>query len=430
VSGAPAGSGYFDSPWPCEDGGPRRLASPHGSPGLGLRDGETLRATIRRTTLSTMTVLGAPGEVFLLLHSALRARLGLPTRARVERIDPQTLRPLRRSAPLRGGPMWPGGLAVLRDGALAVVYGRWTHRLDRDCMLLASRELPEPEPYNGFVALDDGVLVTKNLSRTRRARFTVLDPVTLAPACDDVVLDEPSVARLSACGDTVYAIGLRTAVRLHWDRAARRLRPDPGWRVDYAGDAGCTHGWDAVIDGTHAWFMDNGEHRYLTTMVGAGVGRAANRLVRVSLSDPRDRVAIEVSGLPAGSVTNPPLVDPRRRVVVGFDSANRVLRAWRIDTDGALVPLWSKRRFGCASHGLLYADTGELVVNDWRRVGEDVVVLDVVTGAERGRVRVGGFTQGVVFPSPGWGRDLYWSTMSVLARIRVDAARGAPMAAA
>lgn len=413
--------GYFDGIWPAEDAGPRRLAAPRGAPGLALRAGESLACTRRRTLLSTMVVLGAPGDVFLLTHDALRARLGLPTAARIERIDALTLRPLARSPRLAGGPMWPGGLAVLRDGSVVAVYGRHAHRLDRDCRPLASRTLPEPEPYNSFVALDAGPLVTKNLSRTRRARLSVLDPVTLEPLCGDLFADEPSVARLSAAGDTVYLIGLTHARRYRWDARAACLRADDDWVVDYAADAGRTHGWDAVIDDRHAWLMDNGEHRYLTSMVGAGVGRAPNRLLRVSLADPRDRVAIDVSGLPAGSVTNPPLVEPRRRIVVGFDSANRVLRAWRFDADGGpLEPLWSRAPFGVASHGIVYPDTGELVVNDWTRLGgESVVVLDLETGDERGRVRLGGWTQGVVFPSAGFGRDLYWSSMSVLARVHV-----------
>jgi hypothetical protein len=49
-----------------------------------------------------------------------------------------------------------------------------------------------------------------------------------------------------------------------------------------------------------------------------------------------------------------------------------------------------------------------------------VVVLDIETGDERGRVRVGGLTQGVVFPSVGWGRDLYWCSMGKLARVFVQ----------
>jgi len=44
-------------------------------------------------------------------------------------------------------------------------------------------------------------------------------------------------------------------------------------------------------------------------------------------------------------------------------------------------------------------------------------VLDIHTGLEKGRVRLGGLMQGVVFPSPGWSRDFYWSSMGQLARV-------------
>jgi hypothetical protein len=37
-----------------------------------------------------------------------------------------------------------------------------------------------------------------------------------------------------------------------------------------------------------------------------------------------------------------------------------------------------------------------------------------------GRVRIGGIDQGVVFPSVGRGRDLYWSSMITVARIYVQ----------
>jgi hypothetical protein len=84
-----------------------------------------------------------------------------------------------------------------------------------------------------------------------------------------------------------------------------------------------------------------------------------------------------------------------------------------------LQPLWQKPNFACASHMILFGETGELVLNDYRRLGEEVVVLDIASGAERGRVRSGGITQGVVFPSPGWSRDLYWSSMGRLARVFV-----------
>ena len=69
-------AGYLSSPWPAEDGGPERLQTPHATPGLKLAPGERLQCVTRRTLMSTMTVLGAPGEVYLLTHSALRSRIG------------------------------------------------------------------------------------------------------------------------------------------------------------------------------------------------------------------------------------------------------------------------------------------------------------------------------------------------------------------
>lgn len=413
--------GYLPSPWPAEDGGPQRLQAARRSAALALRPGERLAATTRRTLLSTMTVLGAPGEVYLLTHSALRSHLGLPTTACVERIDPLTLRPLCRSPRLVGGPMWPGGLAVHRNGDLLVVYGRHAHRLSRHCEPQAMHRLPLDEPYNSFVLLDNGLLVTKNLSTTSAARLSVLDPLTLQPVCADVEAPQPSVARLSALGNTVYVVGLRSVFRLHWDAGEQRLGLDPDWRHDYIGASEHSHGWDAVLDGRHAWFMDNGRHRYRHRMIGAGVARSANRLIRVALDDAADHQAVEVCGLAGGSITNPPLVDAQRGIVVGYDSANAVLQAWRFDdAQRALQPLWRRAPFGCASHLLLYPDSGELVVNDYRRHGEEVVVLDIASGDERGRVRSGGLMQGVVFPSPGWQRDLYWSSMGRLARVYVQ----------
>ena len=275
------------------------------------------------------------------------------------------------------------------------------------------------QAYNSFVILDNGRIVTKNISDAQPAVLSVLDADTLRPACADVPCPEPSIARLSAVGNTVYVVGVRSIFRYHWNDAAQTLQRDPDWSWDYVGATQQSYGWDPVIDGHNAWFMDNGLHRYRINMLGAGVRQTPNRLLRVSLNDAQDHGAIEVSGLRGGSITNPPLVDVQRRIVVGFDSANKVLRAWRLQDDQSLAPMWHKPNFGVASHLLLYPQTGELVVNDYRRLGEEVVLLDIETGQERARARSGGLTQGVVFPSVGWERDLYWSSMGRLARIFV-----------
>ena len=413
-------SGYLATPWPGEDGGPQRLQLPQGDAALGLRAGEKLRCVSRRTWMSTMTVLGAPGEVYLLTHSVLRARLGLPTTACVERIDPLTLKTIERSPRLAGGPMWPGGMALHRNGDLYVVYGRFLHRLNRACEPQAQLRLPVDEAYNSFVVLDNGLIVTKNLSEKNPAHLSVIDAGSLKPVCAEMLCGEPSIARLSAIGNTVYVVGVRSIFRYHWNDAANRLVLDADWRFDYIGQSRQSYGWDVVLDGENAWFMDNGKHSYFIKMVGNGVSATPNRLIRVSLRDANDHQTLAVCGLAGGSITNPPLIDLRRGIVIGYDSANRHLQAWRYSDEAkTLTPLWHKPAFGCASHMLLYPQTGELVVNDYRGGREEVVVLAIESGTELARVRSAGRMQGVVFPSPGWGRDFYWSSMDRLTRVFV-----------
>ncbi len=409
--------GYLDSPWPSEDGSPQRLAIAGAASGLDLGSGRALQSKSRRTLLSTMTVLGAHGEVYLLTHSALRAKVGLATTARVERLDPVTLETLEQSPRLAGGPMWPGGIAVHRNGDLYVVYGQYVHRLDRQCQPKASFKLPVVEPHNSFVILNNGLIVTKNLSDVNNAILTVLDPDTMKPAALNITCPEPSIARLSAVENTVYVVGVRSIFRYHWNEGLGSLQKDADWHWTYQRE-GQTFGWDVVLDGTSAWFMDNGKHKYQTTMRGAGVGINANRLLRVDLADCARHQALEVCGLPRGSITNPPLVDTQRRIVVAFDSANGYLAAWRYAALGEpLAPLWQKPDFWTASHMLQYPTSGELIVNYYRRWREHVVILDIETGEEKGRVSTGGFMQGVVFPSVGWSGDLYWCSMDRVTRV-------------
>lgn len=91
--------GYFDSPFPGEDGGPRRQLIPR-SPGLALQPGERLQVTSRTVTFPGMVVLRAAGEVFVQGNSQPPGN----TTSWVERIDPDTLATLARSPDLPGGP--------------------------------------------------------------------------------------------------------------------------------------------------------------------------------------------------------------------------------------------------------------------------------------------------------------------------------------
>lgn len=413
--------GYWPSRWPAEDAGPARLQRPLAGTGP-VFEADRVLVRSRPAVASTMVVLRDRPEVFALGHTA-----GPEATCWVERIDPDTLETRARSVDLPGGPTWPGGLAAHADGSLYVVFGNHAHRLAPDLSVTASRPLPRPRPYNSFVCLPDGHLVTKDFGgllpgqepaahAPEPAQVLVLEPGSLEVA-SRWELPEPSIARLSASGHTVYAVGTSRLFRARWDGSS--LVAESGFAPRYRRLADQSHGWDAVIALGAAWFLDNGEgaERYAGTLRGRGVSGAPLHLVRVDLAT-ADVALTEICGLPNGVVANPPLVDEDRRIVVGYDSGNGMLAAFDIREDGTTVPRW-RREQNHACHPLLFVDTGELVTNDHdpSAMRDDVVVLDIETGQERVRVDSGSPVQSVLFPAAGFERDLYYCSFTTIARI-------------
>lgn len=427
------GPGYYTSPWPGEDGGPQRLQAVSGLKGLGIKRGEALNIKAsRRLSTGNMVVLRDPGEVYLLHVDTLRDKLGMHCYSHVEKLDPKTLKPIKKSPRLAGGTWWPGGFCVHRNGDLYLTFGRWAHRLNPDCELLASYELPQDLPYNSHVILDNGFIVTKPIASEGATSIVVLDPDTLQPACPHTIMPEPSISRLSACGNHVYVTGVRTIYRYEFDAKSRSLILDQEWSLDYVGDSAQEYGWDPVLDGHNIWFMDNGKHKMGRTslsMLHAGENPTPNNVIRVAADDPGNYSITPVCGIDGGSVTNPPLYCPRRNILVAFDSANSVVRTWRHDpATEELDELWTRHNFGMGGHTIYYSDTGEIVTSDYQslktlrglREGENSVVLDIETGIEKARIPMGNYMQSAVFPCPGWGRYFYWLGLDRLTRIAVE----------
>ena len=406
--------------WRFEDGGARRRSFVDGA-WLGLQEGETLQATSRAVMVATMVVVAGEDEVFLLCHTG-----GDDAVAWVERIDPVTLEVLASSEKLLGGPAWPGGIGAHDNGDLYIVFGNHAHRLDRQLRAKASRELPRRRPYNSFVTLPDGHLVVKDFSGSRpgaevREPYPATQLVVLEPKQLDIVatleLPEASIARLSADDNDVYVVGTTSLWRARWNGAAL-VRDDQYGKYRHLEGQG--FGWDAVIADGCAWFLDNGEgtHRFAGTLRGVGVATAPLHLVRVRLDDFRVSLT-EICGLPHGVVANPPVVDDRRKIVVGFDSGNGVLAAFLYD-ESSVRPLWSHQQ-NHGSHMLWYPDSGEIVCahHDAERGVEQLVVRDIARGAEKARVDTSSPIQSVVFPACGTKRDFYWCSMLAVSRISV-----------
>ena len=406
--------------WAAEDGGPRRLQWVDGAR-LAIAAGETLQVTSRSMMVVTMVVIASPDEVFVLCHTG-----GDDAVSWVERVHPETLETLATSEHLAGGPAWPGGIAVHPNGDLYVVFGNHAHRLNRSLQVVASCELPRVRPYNSFVVLPDGHLVTKDFGGSRPGNemeepFAPTQLVVLEPSGLNIVatldLSEASIARLSANENDVYVVGTSSLWRVHWD--GHLLHAD-GWRAEYRQLLGQTYGWDVVIADTDAWFLDNGEstHKFAGTLRGVGTATAPLHLVRVNLASGRVSLT-EICGLAGGVVANPPLVDEQRQMVVGFDSGNGVLAGFSYD-EKRVHKVWSVEQ-NHGSHMLLYPESGEFVSAhyDQERGVEQVVVRDISTGREIARADTGSPIQSVVFPACGTRRDFYWCSMLSLNRVTV-----------
>jgi hypothetical protein len=414
---------YRPGPWPAEDGGPRRLQAPGPGTTLPVITAGTRMDVLSRTDpVITMAVTRDPGEVYLLRHT-----LGDEAVAFVECIDPCTLEPLARSAELPGGSMWPGSMAAHGNGSLYVVFGNHAHRLGPDLEVLASVELPRHRPYNGFVVLPDGTLVTKDFAGSRptapvtpeqrvRCELVALDPVTLA-VLDTCELVEPSIARISASDDVVYVVGDTSLLRVSW--SGGHFVPDTGFRATYRTLEGQTYGWDCVLALGAAWFLDDGDGSigFDGSFEGKGVSSAPLHLVRVDL-DTAAVTLTEICGLSGGLIANPPLIDPDRSIAVGFDSGNGVMAAFDIAIDGSLAPRW-RRRQNHASHLLFLPGSGAIVSGDHdrERFLEQVVVLDIESGDELVRADTEGPLQSTVFPAMGHDGTIYWCSMSTVSRV-------------
>ncbi len=361
-------SGYW--PGPVVIGGRRaRRASrfPEGAARPRIGQGQTLQVVSRDALAATMVVTRDPGELYLLRHTA-----GDRATCSVERIDPHSLDAIHQSVDLAGGPPWPGSIAVHANGSLYVVFGNHVHRLDADLTAIATSELPRSRPYNGFVIMPDGHLITKDFAGSRpgvpvaaRAAPGVRVGRARAGALGDrrpVHAGRTVHRQAVGSGRRLYVVGDTSLIRVGWDG---HLHPDPRVRVPYRTGDGQTYGWDCVIALGAAWFLDNGEgsERYDGTLHGHGVSEAPLRLYagrssnRFLVGDRDLRAAGRTHRQSAG-------VDVDRSITVGYDSGNGAMRAFDIAGDGTLSSRWHRRQ-DHGGHMLLCPASGELITGHY-----------------------------------------------------------------
>lgn len=425
--------GYFPSVWPVECGGPRRQKLTR-APGLGLRSGESLRSTIRDFKgWAVMLVQREPGELFIQGGGRLRSgefpphfRPGDEDGGWLERVDPDTLETRVRSPDLpSGGHLWCGAVVVHENGDLYVSNGRYCHRLNADCEILAERQLPVDGPYNGLLIMSDGNLVMKNLGHRQGepCTFSVLEPERLEPTAEPLVIPQHMMGRFSSDrtqqGEFVYASTASQLLRLRYESGTLSL--DPDWSASYEVEgADQADGWDTTIGAGSVWMMDMGR-----PPVWCGAAKGPQRAFRFPIDRPSERDVFEYFEGANPFSPGPPLYDPERGILVVYDGSNGGIAAVKCGAPGTQELLW-RNDFLNNVQMMLYPDTGELIVEDASQSvtgkrASQAVALDIENGTELGRAPIGSIATMGMFACPGFGRDFYVASLpGAVARVFVD----------
>ena len=317
-----------------------------------------------------MVVLREPGEVFLLRHTGGPDAISLGRADRPEHA--RAARPLATCpAGRRGRAASPRTRTARCTSCSATTRTGSAPDLDA-CSRRASCR--GAVPYNSFVVLPDGHLVTKDFGGVLPGQ----DPATHAPepaellALDPESLDDrralraarsrrsrasrPTATtstssarrRCSACAGTARALALDDVRRPlpH----ARRVRPTAGTRCSRSARRGSSTTARAA-SATRA------------RSAAQGISTAPLHLVRVDLATGAVHAHRDLRAARTASSPTRRWSTRRAASSSAYDSGNGVLAAFDIAADGALTPRW-RREQNHACHPLLFPDTGELVTND------------------------------------------------------------------
>jgi hypothetical protein len=251
--------------------------------------------------------------------------------------------------------------------------------------VLAEHELPYDGPYNGLLVLSDGNLAMKNLGHRAKdpCWWTILEPERLEPIGDPLIMDDPCMGRFSSDltdeGEYIYFTTNGELRRMIYD--AGTLTLDTSWGGSYLVEGeDQSAGWDTTIGGGSVWMMDMGS----PPTWERGWATAPQRAFRFTLADPSDRDVVEAIESPNAFNPGPPLYDPERQILVHYDTIGGAVVAHKYTRSGSgggsgsgsgsgsasasassdrMQLLW-KQPFRNSVQMIMYADTGELVVED------------------------------------------------------------------
>lgn len=420
--------GYFPGRFSAEaaDGARSNIAATRG---LGVLPGDQLALSSRSNDRWNLSMVWRHDELFLFSTSLP----GTPQPfARVDRIDPVSLETLQSSAELaNGGHIWEGGCLVHRNGDIYVVSGCFLHRLNAELAVVASMEMSTARPYDSLLSMDDGRLITKDVSAVgTTSRLCVVDADDLSTVME-LPVPESTLGKCCADGDDIYVPGEHSIFRFRYRRS--KLSRDTGWTGRYrTANNGYGHCSDLTVGGGYLWAHDNADTYEIRDLlryepVGsavAGVGFHQSfdtpcRLHRISTKDASDHVMVAPFDLFAGWPSASPTFVAEHLIVLTFDSLNGGLAAFDVADDGSLRERW-QRPIRTRWQPLVFADTAEVVVDDVHLFDDaNIVVLDLFTGRDKARLRSGTPLPSDGRATPGPARDVVYLSSSAIFRMSV-----------
>lgn len=346
---------------------------------------------------------------------------------------------LRDTTP-KGQWSYPGVAAVIGDGAVVAVYGNQLFRLDAATgQIVAQRSLPEDPSgtgaaYNGFVALDDGTLVLKNIERGRcplqhtnegplafveafggllcashnelPTALVTVDPRTLR-VLDTVTTPEPVTGRVTSTRrhgvDLVYVAG-QDSMRRYVVRPGGQLTLDEQWGPVRYRSGSATPGTGPGILGdwvvVQTNFLPSREAMQVTAInqdhpeqvfrMRPFADLGTPLISALSLSWLGNAFGLDASTSSSASwMISKPALDPDSMTIVTHDMAVGAIAAIHLDPRSGLKVTWRKP-LRSLSFSALTGPAGcrDIVQTDWRPAhGDQVVWLDLATGRELRRTK-------------------------------------------
>ena len=139
------------------------------------------------------------------------------------------------------------------------------------------------------------------------------------------------------------------------------------------------------------------------------------RLLKVSLKTVDIR-EIEPFGILGGGIIAPPVHVPEHGMCIAWDSINGGLAGIADDADGLRVAWTLDAR--PSMQPVVFPETGELVINDFRDNDDRLIVVDIPSGTVIGNVSTGSRVANGMFLTPGGDRDVYYCSTFAVARVQ------------